>query len=77
MKQQRTKVILPLAVSSLDELVKRELRFPTIYCDPPWQYEFTASDIGESSLASRLHLSADATDLYKTLIRPPLLLTHI
>lgn len=43
MRQQRTKVILPLAVASLDELLKRELRFPTIYCDPPWQYEFTAS----------------------------------
>lgn len=43
MNPQRTKVILPLAVASLDELLKRELRFPTIYCDPPWQYEFTAS----------------------------------
>jgi N6-adenosine-specific RNA methylase IME4 len=43
MKPHRTKVVLPLAVASLDELLRRELRFPTIYCDPPWQYEFTAS----------------------------------
>lgn len=33
----------PLVVKSLEELLHRGLRFSTIYCDPPWQYENTAS----------------------------------
>jgi len=43
MKPPTTTAIRPLAVSHLNELVDRKLRFPTIYCDPPWRYGNTAS----------------------------------
>ena len=43
MKPPTTTAIRPLAVSNLNELVDRKLRFPTIYCDPPWRYGNTAS----------------------------------
>lgn len=33
----------PSVVTDLDELVLRGLRYSTFYCDPPWQYENTAS----------------------------------
>ncbi|MCB0323558.1 MAG: hypothetical protein KDD69_08290 [Bdellovibrionales bacterium] len=35
--------LFPLVVSDLDELVRRGLRYSTIYCDPPWPYANTAS----------------------------------
>ena len=36
-------LIHPSIVTSLHELIGRGLHFPTIYCDPPWRYENTAS----------------------------------
>ncbi len=36
-------ILRPLVVTTINDLLRRDLRFPTIYCDPPWQYENTAS----------------------------------
>lgn len=35
--------IRPLVVGSLNELVRLKLKYPTIYCDPPWPYDNRAS----------------------------------
>ena len=43
MKPQRRDATPPLTVTDLHELVRRGLRFPTIYCDPPWRYKNEAS----------------------------------
>lgn len=43
MKDSRDEVNRPRVVTDLGELLEKEVRFPTIYCDPPWQYENTAS----------------------------------
>lgn len=33
----------PAVSTSLHELIDQGIRFPTIYCDPPWRYQNTAS----------------------------------
>lgn len=43
MKSDDCPVLRPSVVENLDELIRRNVRYPTIYCDPPWRYDNTAS----------------------------------